>query len=675
MGRALGDAFERAGGLRATNKRARIAAWEAYQAELRNLRVLDPACGSGAFLVAAFDALAHEFERCTRALAELQDRSGGVFEINKTVLNENLFGIDKSSEAVEITRLSLWLKTAVRGKKLTFIDRNVRQGNSVVSDPQVDPFAFDWAAGRVAQSFLEYLPDDENVEQIDARWREGFDAVIGNPPYVRQELLTPYKAHWKENFRVYDGNADLFVYFMERGLAQLKPGGRLGFIVSNKWMRGGYAERLREHLANSFTIERMVDFGDAPIFPDATAFPCIVVLRKKQPAKNHAVKVTLYPRKELGTEQLASYVEEHRFDLPQNSLDKTGWTLDHPKVLELLAKLRDRGVPLGEYTGTKPYFGIKTGLNEAFLVDEATKERLCRKDPRSAEILKKYLRGQDIARWAPLWDHQWMIYAPWDIALDEFPAIKAHLSVHRKQMQARSEVRQGRYPWFCLSRYGAEYVHLFGKPKIVYQEIQTHPRFALDTDGYYVNNKVFSLPVDDPWLLAVLNSSAMWWHNFRYLGHMINEALTPLGEKMIHVPIPRPNPEQAERTAIAVNRIICLTRSVHESVAATLDVLCVEWGVNSPGQALATFDSMDSDVFVGEVAKRRRKDAGRLSSKALIELRKLLDADAPPLVQMRAEIVRLEGVIAGLVHAAWELDAADLATLRETAPPRMPTGW
>ena len=247
------------------------------------------------------------------------------------------------------------------------------------------------------------------LSALDARWCEGFDVVLGNPPYVRHELLAPYKDHWRSRFRAFDGSADLFVYFFERGAQLLKPDGRMGFIVSNKWLRSGYAEKLRALLGSEYTVETLVDFGHAPIFPDADAFPCIITLRKKKPAPDHAVQVTLYPREELGKELLASYIEAHHFPLPQARLGGAGWTLEAQDVQALLEKLRGQGTPLCEYASIKPYYGLKTGCNEAFLIDQATKERLCQADPHSAEILKKYLRGQDVARWSPEWAGLWIV--------------------------------------------------------------------------------------------------------------------------------------------------------------------------------------------------------------------------------------------------------------------------
>jgi len=158
----------------------------------------------------------------------------------------------------------------------------------------------------------------------------------------------------------YDGTADLFVYFFERSLQQLKPGGRLGFIVSNKWLRGGYAEKRARCSPSSAPSTPWWTLGTPPIFPGTDAFPCIITSAQIAAAPEHAVRVTLYPREELGKELLASYVEEHRFPCPRrSSTARAGpWSTGRAGVVE---KLRRNGVPLGEYAAIKPYYGIKTG--------------------------------------------------------------------------------------------------------------------------------------------------------------------------------------------------------------------------------------------------------------------------------------------------------------------------
>jgi hypothetical protein len=482
--------------------------------------------------------------------------------------------------------------------------------------------------------------------------------------------------------------ADLFVYFFERGLQQLKPGGRLGFIVSNKWLRGGYAEKLRKLFATKCTIETLVDFGHAPIFPEADAFPCIITMRKTPPAAGHSVQVTRYPREELEKDVLASYVEAHRFPLPQSKLGAEGWSLEPPGVQALLEKLRKNGVPLGEYAGVKPYYGIKTGCNEAFLVDQGTKERLCREDPRSAEILKKYLRGQDIARWSPEWAGLWLVLLkssgdhawPWATLKSEtaaealfattFPALHKHLKPLETRLRKRTD--HGRFWWELRS---CAYYDAFEQPKLIYPDILWRSDFCAVPGGTYTNNTTYLLPTDDPWLLAVINCPAIWSYLWRTAQHGKDEALRMFGEYIVTVPIASPTPSQRRSTALAVEAASDLTRTANEARAAVLDLLRVQYDVETPGQALGDFATLGSDDFAREVKKRRPKEAGPMSSAGLKELRALFEAETPGILEKRASILGHERAIATAVHAAYGLTEEDLALMRATEPPRMPKGW
>lgn len=242
-----------------------IKFWLAYRDEvLKQTRVLDPACGSGAFLIPAFDYLMRQYQRVNQALAAL-NYSPNHIELDKTILSNNLYGVDLSLESVEITKLSLWLKTAERGKTLTYLDDNIKVGNSIVDDLQVTDYAFNWQS-----EFPHVLAAG------------GFDVAIGNPPYVRQELLSPIKPYLQAHYKSYDGVADLFIYFYEKGLKILKPGGVLSYIVTNKWLRSGYGEPLRKFFTDQGVVDQIIDFGHAPIFQDADTFPCIVAVRQRE---------------------------------------------------------------------------------------------------------------------------------------------------------------------------------------------------------------------------------------------------------------------------------------------------------------------------------------------------------------------------------------------------------
>lgn len=698
LGRTFADAWDRSGAGDARKKDDRIAGWEAYRSQLRQIRVLDPSCGSGAFLIAAFDALAQEFARVNEALAELRGERGQVtmFDLTRAVLNENLFGIDKSMESAQITKLSLWLKTAERGKRLTFLDRNIRHGNSVVSEPQLDPWAFDWGQGQVVLRSLEsdpaHGPEPEpeykhDAATIAARWREGFDVVIGNPPYVRHELLTKYKDHFRANFEVFDGSADLFVYFFERGITQLKVGGRLGFIVSNKWLRGGYAEKLRTLLSQRCTLESIIDFGHAPIFPDADAFPCIVTLRKLPPAADHNVQVTLFPREELHKEKLATYVETHAFALPQSQLGPAGFTLEPTAVQDLLAKLRRAGPPLSEYARVRPHYGIKTGCNEAFLIDDATKQRLCQEDPRSIEVLKKYLRGQDIARWAPTWADQWIVLLkssrdhrwPWSTAESEaaaeaifektFPALHRHMKRHEARLRKRRD--HGRYFWELRA---CAYYDLFEKPAVRYPDILWRSDFCVVDAGVYTNNTTYLLPTEDRWLLACLNAPILWWYHWRMAQHAKDEALRMFGEYIVSVPIAKPTPEQREKAEELVGALSRLAAENRDRTTLLLDMLRSEYDVDVPGPLLADFARLGSDGFVREVKRRRKKGGASFTLESLAKLRATFERECLPMLQRQAQQRDHERALAEQVHAAYGLTQDDLLLIRSTQTPRMPPG-
>ncbi|MDQ5852645.1 MAG: Eco57I restriction-modification methylase domain-containing protein, partial [Chloroflexota bacterium] len=253
--------------------------------------------------------------------------------------------------------------------------------------------------------------------------RAGFDAVVGNPPYVRQEQVAALKPYLASAHRaVYDGVADLYVYFYHQGLELLRTGGRLSYIVTNKWLRAGYGEPLRGYFAGAATIERIVDFGHAPIFEDADTFPSIVVLSKRAAAPQEdgsgQTLITLFPREALNQVEIASYIDSHNYVVPSHRFDAKPWSLERPEVDALMARIRESGIPLREFLGQAPAYGIKTGLNEAFLIDTPTKERLIQEDPRSAEIIKPYLHGQDIKRWTPAWAGLWMIFARRGIDID-----------------------------------------------------------------------------------------------------------------------------------------------------------------------------------------------------------------------------------------------------------------
>lgn len=350
--------------------------------------------------------------------------------------------------------------------------------------------------------FPEVLDDDGDFV--------GFDVVIGNPPYIRQEELMQYKPYFQRNFETYAGTADLYVYFVERGMSLLKPGGQFVYILPNKWMRAGYGSAMRSYLKH-FAIQKILDFGDLPVFEEATTYPCIMHLVKADPAGDfEAVNVATldFP------EGMDRYVSANTTKIAYADLLEDGWILKDRKIQDLLAKIRSKGVPLSEYVDGKIYRGVLTGLNEAFVIDQETRDRLIAEDPGSAEIIKPFLAGKDIKRYEQPRSEKYLIFTRRSIDIERYPAILQHLSHFRTQLEPRPKDykglewpgrKPGSYKWYEIQD-AVDYYEEFEKEKIIYPNILQKPEFTIDRFNQYANQKCFIITNFDNNLLGILNS-------------------------------------------------------------------------------------------------------------------------------------------------------------------------
>ena len=466
-----------------------LQAWNDYRFKLQLMRVVDPACGSGVFLVNAFDFLRAEYDRVNKKIRELRgdaDVLGDVEDVDREILSQNLYGVDVNEESAEITKLSLWLKTARKGKKLDSLDHSIRIGDSLIEDTNFAylKHGFEWR-----KAFPEVFAAG------------GFDVVLGNPPYVRMELIKAMKPYLEQRFEVVSDRADLYCYFYERGLRLLKPGGRLGYISSSTFFKTGSGEPLRSYLLKNATIETVTDFGDLQVFAGVTTYPAILTMRQAKSPPDHAIdfwKLTAVPEASF-----SAAFDAVAQPFPQAKLGAGSWELENPALRALREKIVAGKKTLKEVYGS-PLYGIKTGLNEAFIVDRATRDRLVRDDPKSAELLKPFLEGKDLKRWRAEPRDLWIIYIPKNIVdIERFPAIKAHLLAFKDELEARATKQE----WFELQQAQSAYVAEFEANKIVYGEFADDNQFSIDSRKHYLNNKCYFIPTDDPALLALLNSS------------------------------------------------------------------------------------------------------------------------------------------------------------------------
>ncbi|WP_017429638.1 Eco57I restriction-modification methylase domain-containing protein [Vreelandella jeotgali] len=485
-------------------KQNELKFWYAWQEALQHIRVVDPACGSGAFLLAAFDFLHAEYQRINDKLAELTGQPG-VLDLNKEILNHNLYGVDINAESIEITKLSLWLKTAERGKPLTSLNACLRDGNSLGITRSVAGSAFCWHA-----AFPEIFADG------------GFDVVLGNPPYVRQERFSEMKPWLEAHYRVYHGVADLYAYFFELGLNLLKPGGMLGYISSSTFFKTNAGMPLRRHLAECTRLHSVVDFGDLQVFEGVTTYPAILVMENAAPTEDH--RLAMLNLTDDLPENLGQRFSQDHGTMPQSRLGSEGWQLEDETLAALRHKLTHAadGTPYPSLKAVygSPLYGIKTGCNKAFVIDQATRDALVAEDPASAEVLKPFLEGKDLKRWHAQNQGLWLIFARRGIDLDAYPAVKRHLEQYREQLEPKPRDwprgkkwpgrKAGSYRWYEIQDTVA-YYEKFALPKVFYPDITNSPKFYLDTGGAFAANTAYFYPDGNYYLVGLLNSQAVWF--------------------------------------------------------------------------------------------------------------------------------------------------------------------
>jgi hypothetical protein len=490
--------------------------------DMSDFAVLDPACGSGSFLLAAYQCLLNWYRDCYVAEAAssgkrvnlsrwpIYQTAGGNWRLTlderKRILKTHIHGVDIDSQAVEVTKLSLLMRV-IEGEELDALESGILHG-----DPALPDLGDNIKCGDSLLDFsFDYREQFENVSR-----RGGFDAVIGNPPYVRQEILgREFKDYAKTEFEVYSGVADLYAYFIEKSHRLLKKGGLFGMICSNKWMRANYGAPLRRYLAAQVTLRQVVDFGELKVFEQAATFPAIVLTENTPCQQQHFVYA---PVKRLNFLSLDQEVETIGQNLDERAASGDNWTLSVAGEMNVFDKMKRVGTPLGEYVKEQIYWGIKTGMNDAFVVDRSVRDLLISEDRKSKELIKPLIVGDDVRKYHIDFVERYVIFTRHGTDITHYPAIKRHLQGFKKQLEPRpADVetadwpgrKPGPYKWFEIQD-NVAYYEEFGKHKIVYPEIAKEPRFAFDTKGRCSNNKTFFIPTDDLYLLGLLNSKLCW---------------------------------------------------------------------------------------------------------------------------------------------------------------------
>ena len=416
-----------------------------------------------------------------------------------------------------------------------------------------------------ANKVAAWDPYDQNAsaDWFDPEWMfgiaEGFDVVIGNPPYVRQEKIRHLKPVLKNQYDCYTGTADLYVYFYECGFRMLRNNGVLTYISSNKYFRSAYGKKLRDFLARQATLSQLIDFGDAPVFT-SIAYPSIITASKTHAQGNHLRALNWETGPSIN--EFGTVFRTKGFTMPQSALTVDGWRLTSPDALNLLEKLRSIGKPLGGYVKDQFYRGVTTGLNNAFVINQSTRDHLISEDPKSAEIIKPWLRGKDVKRWQVNWTRLYVIFLRRGTEIEDYPVLKAYLNQFKKQLTPgiAGGRKEGNYQWYEIQDNTAYYSE-FEKPKIVYPDIAVSPQFAYDESGAYGGNTMYIVPTKEMWLLGLLNSKAVFWFYTKTSTQIRGGFVRFIAQYVSQIPIPTIQPAQKALIGEIVNQILDAKRT------------------------------------------------------------------------------------------------------------------
>jgi len=387
-------------------------------------------------------------------------------------------------------------------KKISLLEKKINQQEK--ENELIYRDAFEWRF-----EFPEVLDEDGNFE--------GFDVVIGNPPYIRGDEVGIIKNYLEKHYKVFNSVGDIYTYFYERATQIVNQLGNISFITSNKFIRSNYGTELRKFLSDYY-VYSIVDFGELPVFVDASTFPMIFMFSANNSFRNQNQSDIIYSEIDnLEFENLDNELKSKSFSIKQFTSNSSEWNIFQTAESEIFNKMFEKGISLEKYTNGQIKFGIKTGFNEAFIIDQVKKEELEKEDKNSRKLLKPLIQGKDVSKYYFSYRDLWVIatFPSLNLDIEMFPAIKKHLLNYGKNRLEQSGLKGSRKrtnnEWF-ETQDNIAYWKDFEKPKIVFPDIALESRFVFDEKGFYPDATLFIIPLEDKYLLGLLNSKLIWFY-------------------------------------------------------------------------------------------------------------------------------------------------------------------
>lgn len=559
---------------------------ENYRKWLLQITICDPACGSGAFLNQALEFLIAEHQYIDELQAKLFGDAMVLSEVENAILENNIYGVDINEESVEIAKLSLWLRTAQKGRKLTSLNNNIKCGNSLIDDPIV--------AGDKSFNWQNEFPE------VFAKG--GFDVVIGNPPYVRQELVKHYTEALK-TYKVFSGKSDLYTFFFEKGNDILKENGYLSFISSGKFFEASYGKTLVDFLVDNFTFHEVINFDDLEVFKGISAYPLIFTGTKEEINQDYDFKFCHVP--DLQFTSLNEIVVNMPFsEVSLSDFKKNDYKFFNKKVSQIFNKINSNSIYLSDLN-CLPLVGIKTGYNEGFSISTNT------------ENSKPYIFGKNLKKYQKPKSDTNIIF-PYKKEDDKYVLLSEKelkqslviLESHRERLVKRAIIKdgvaKGTKSWY-------EYQQInrlidFDKEYIVYPNVSLGNNFTL-SKGNVIDMTGFIIPSNDKFLLALLNSKITEFV-------MKKTAITRRGgyqeykvQYLEKIPLKEVSEKEKIRIIEIVDNIFNLNETFNTIDRAFLNLISSKFLIETTSRKLQNWHELEFGEFLKELEKARKKSA------------------------------------------------------------------
>lgn len=625
--------------------------------KLETIKILDPACGSGAFLNQAHSFLQQQYKIRTEErinVTRLNNRAKGqevtalnlfehsnIADTNRSILLNNLYGVDLNSESTEITKLALWLKTAQKDQPLQNLDKNIKCGNSLIDDPNIaGDKAFNW-----------------NEEFKDIMANGGFDVIIGNPPYGA-ELDELSKQYYQQNYKdVIVRYLNTYNFFIKKSLDLLKEGGYLSFILPNTMLYQLEDANTRKFLIDNCEIKTIINLGDG-IFDSADVPTCIFIVQKKSNNKDSLYNYADLRNFKNNTKELNFNLYIKNFDLNCTINDKYhcfGIDNGFEKIVQKLSENQT----INDICDTVSQ-GIITGGNPIYIFDSEQKINDSNVD---RELLKPILRGENISKYYYAYENSKILYVNKNTNIDNYSRTLEYLEQFKDKLSQKRETKKGTLPYWSL--WWARTEDLFVGEKILLRQTGDKLIAAYDNENYFAINSLLILRLvnysDYKYVLALLNSKLLQYY-YSNIAQEDGRAFAEVKPANIkRLPIPNTTFAQKQNLKLQSEQMIKLNKQFHEEIDSALELIKSEYQPKKISQNLEKFYTLGIHPFLEELEKQKVK----LSLNQKEELIKWYQDKSKVLDDIKKQIDTLDQQIDQEVYKLYNLTDEEIKIIEE----------